>query len=190
VADDDLPLLHVEDAAAFDAWLQEHPDSPGIYLRIAKKNGAVRTVSYADAVQVALCHGWIDSQARRHDDDTYKQRFTPRRRRSPWSQINRAHAERLIAEGRMQPGGLAQVEAAKADGRWAKAYASPSTAVEPPDLTAALAAQPAAQAAYAAFNKQNRFAVIHRLSQLEGEGRRRRIDDLVAKIAGGWRPYP
>jgi uncharacterized protein YdeI (YjbR/CyaY-like superfamily) len=190
VADEDLPLLHFEDAAAFDAWLQEHPGSPGIYLRIAKKNGAVRTVSYADAVQVALRHGWIDSQARRHDDDSYKQRFTPRRKRSPWSQINRAHAERLIAEGRMHPSGLAQVEAAKADGRWDKAYASPSKAVEPPDLTTALEVQPSAQAAYAAFNQQNRFSVIQRLSQLEGDRRRKWIDELVAKIADGWKPYP
>ncbi len=188
---DDLPVLLLEDAAAFEAWLDANPEADGAWLLIAKKNGKVPTVAYAEAVQVSLCNGWIDSQVRRHDDDCYQQRFTPRRKRSPWSQINREHAERLIAEGRMRPAGLAQVEAAKADGRWELAYAPPSTAEVPDDLAAAMAANPDAAAAFAAFNKQNRYALVHRLSQLrKPETRARRIADFVTKVADGWKPYP
>ena len=115
---DDLPTLTLADAADWDAWLAANPESPGAWLVIAKKSSTMRTPSYAETAKVALCHGWIDGQARRHDDDSYRQRYTPRRRRSPWSQTNRATPERLIAEARMRPAGLAQVEAAKADGRW------------------------------------------------------------------------
>jgi uncharacterized protein YdeI (YjbR/CyaY-like superfamily) len=187
---DDLPIMTFTTADEFDQWLEANPDSPGIWLLLAKKNSNVSTVSYAEAVHVSLCHGWIDSQARKHDDDTYRQRFTPRRKRSPWSQINRELAEQFMAEGRMRAGGLAQVEAAKADGRWDKAYPPQSTAEVPADLTAALDANPAARSAYDDFNSQNRFALIFRLSQLEGDRRRRRIDEFVTKVASGWKPYP
>ena len=187
---DQLPTLLFEDADAFDAWLTANPDSDGIWLILAKMKSSVRTLTYTEAVHVALCHGWIDSQARRRDDETRLQRFTPRRKRSPWSQINRELAERFIAEGRMRPAGLAQVEAAKADGRWDKAYPPQSKAEVPDDLMAALDANPQARKAFDSFNGQNRFALIFRLSQLEGETRRKRIADFVAKVAAGWKPYP
>ena len=186
---DELPMLF-EDADAFDAWLEANPDSDGIWILIGKKNRDVRTVGYTEAVHVSLCHGWIDSQARRHDDDMYMQRFTPRRKRSPWSQINRELAERFIAEGRMRPGGLAQVEAAKADGRWDKAYPPQSKAEVPADLTAALDANPQARKAFDTFNSQNRYALTFRLSQLEGVRRSRRVDEFVTKLAQGWKPHP
>lgn len=187
---DDLPILSPADAAEWDAWLEANPEAAGAYILIAKKGSAVSTPTYAESVRVALCHGWIDSQARRHDDDTYRQRFTRRRKRSPWSQVNRELAERLIDEGRMRPGGNAQIEAAKADGRWDKAYAPQSTAEVPADLAVALDAHPEARKAFDAFNRQNRYALIFRLSQLQPAGRRRRIDAFVAKVAGGWKPYP
>ena len=187
---DDLPTLNPADAAEWDAWLAANPDSPGTYILIAKKGSAVSTPTRDDAVEVALCHGWIDSQARRHDDDTYRQRFTPRRKRSPWSQINCEIAERLIEEGRMRPAGLAQVEAARADGRWDKAYPPSSTAEVPADLAAALDANPRARKAFDAFNRQNQYALIFRLSQLQPAGRKRRIDEFVEKVAAGWKPHP
>ena len=187
---DELPTLQFEDADAFDAWLDANPDSDGIWMILAKKNSSVRTLSYTEAVHVALCHGWIDSQSRRRDDDTYLQRYTPRRKRSPWSQINRELAERFIAEGRMRPAGLAQVEAAKADGRWDKAYAPQATAAVPADLMAALNANPQARKAFDAFTSQNRYALIFRLSQLEGERRRNRIEEFVTKVAAEWTPHP
>ena len=187
---DDLPIMLFTTADELDQWLEANPDSPGIWLLLAKKNSTVATVSYTEAVHVSLCHGWIDSQARKHDDDMYRQRFTPRRKRSPWSQVNRALAEQFMAEGRMRPGGLAQVEAARADGRWDKAYPPQSTAELPADLAAALDANPAARQAYETFNRQNRFALIFRLSQLDGDRRQRRIDEFVTQVAGGWKPYP
>ena len=187
---DDLPVLLFEDAAAFDDWLTANPDSDGIWMVLATKKSSVRTLSYTEAVHVALCHGWIDSQARRRDDESYLQRYTPRRKRSPWSQINRELAEQFIAEGRMRPAGLAQVEAAKADGRWDKAYPPQSTAEVPADLMAALDANPQARKAFDAFNSQNRFALIFRLSQLDGDARRKRIAQFTDQVAAGWKPYP
>ena len=129
------------------AWLDVHHDeSPGVWLLIAKKGSARQTVSYAEAVEVALCYGWIDGQKRRHDDNCWLQKFTPRGARSVWSKLNRQRAEELITSGEMRPTGLAEVERAKSDGRWADAYDSPRTAVVPGDLQAALEAHPEAKA--------------------------------------------
>jgi len=185
----DEPIVAVADAGAWNDWLLANPDADGVWLLVARKNSSVPAPTYAEAVEVALRHGWIDSRKRRHDDNVSQQRFTPRRRRSPWSQVNREAAERLIAAGLMHPAGLAQVEAAKADGRWDKAYPPQSTAEIPDDLAAAMDADPQARAAFAAFDRQNRYALIFRLSQLSPAGRKRRIDEFVAKVAAGWKPH-
>lgn len=184
--------MHVGSAAAWDAWLQQHgADSPGVRLRIKKKGGGLSSPTYAEAVEVGLRHGWIDSQAGRLDDVSYVQRFTRRRRQSPWSRINRATAERLIAEGQMHPAGLAQVEAARADGRWDRAYAGPATAEVPADLQAALDADPAAAAAFGGLDRTNRYAILYRVGSVKRpETRARKIDDFVTRLAQGWRPYP
>src|SRR6185295_10156054 len=137
---DALPTLSFRDSAAFEAWLAEHhASSPGLWLAIAKKGAPEPTVSYAEALDVALCYGWIDGQKGRLDEAYFKQRFTPRKGRSRWSKINCGKATELIARGRMQPAGLREVERAKADGRWDAAYAGQRTAEVPDDLAAALA---------------------------------------------------
>lgn len=192
VPSEELPVLHVESAAEWDAWLREHgAESAGVRLRIGKSGGGLPSPTYAEAVEVGLVHGWIDSQAGRLDDVSYVQRFTRRRRRSPWSQINRNTAERLIGEGRMQPAGLAEVEAARADGRWERAYAGSATAEVPGDLRAALDAHPVAAAAFVALNRTNRYAILYRIGSVKRpETRARKIDDFVSRLAEGWRPHP
>lgn len=152
------PLTFV-DAAGWDAWLAAHNDtSDGVVLRIARKGAPGLTIRAA--LEVALCHGWIDSVRRRGDDHHFLQRYSPRRKGSPWSAVNVALVEELTAAGRMRPGGLAQVEAAKADGRWAAAYASQATATVPDDLAAALAADPAKAAAFDALTRSGRYAIL------------------------------
>src|SRR5436305_5547579 len=141
---DDEPLFFASQDE-WRSWLAEHhAASDGIWIKFAKRASGIRTMVYAEAVEVALSYGWIDGQVKRIDEDHYRQRFTPRRARSIWSKINRAKAEALIAAGAMEPAGLAEVERAKADGRWERAYDSPTTAVVPDDLRAALDAEPAA----------------------------------------------
>jgi uncharacterized protein YdeI (YjbR/CyaY-like superfamily) len=158
----------------------------GVWLKFAKKGSGVATVTYAEAVEEALCYGWIDGQAAGHDETFYLQRFTPRRRRSKWSLINRNKAERLIAEGRMKPAGLAQVEAAKGDGRWDAAYPSPSAATVPDDLQAALDQNPKAKAFFEALTGQNRYAVLYRIRDAKRpETRAKRIAEYVAMLAQG-----
>jgi uncharacterized protein YdeI (YjbR/CyaY-like superfamily) len=153
-----------DDAAAWEAWLAaNHAQDAGVWLRIARKGAAVRTVTIGDALDVALCYGWIDGQRKAFDDQTYLQKMTPRRRRSLWSQVNVAKVAQLTAEGRMQPPGLAQVDAAKADGRWDAAYAAQRDATPPPDLIEALDRTPAARAAFDALDRTGRYAVIHQL---------------------------
>jgi uncharacterized protein YdeI (YjbR/CyaY-like superfamily) len=160
----DLPVLPFPDQAALEAWLEaEHETAPGLYVKIAKKGTGVPSVNWEQMVEVLLCFGWIDGRANRIDDCWYVQRITPRRPKSVWSQKNVATVERLIAEGRMRPAGLAVVEAAKADGRWERAYAGPATIAVPDDLTAALDAEPAVRAAFDALDGQNRYAVLHRV---------------------------
>jgi uncharacterized protein YdeI (YjbR/CyaY-like superfamily) len=184
----DPPQLIVRDAAAWRTWLAENVDEqPGVWLVLAKKGTMDPTsLSYAAALEEALCHGWIDGQARRRDEGTYVQRFTPRRRRSMWSQRNVGIVERLTAEVRMHPRGLSEVARAKADGRWEVAYAGPATAEIPADLTEALAARPEAQAMFENLTSQNRFAVLHRLGAAKRqETRARRIKLYVDMLARG-----
>ena len=189
----DPPQLIVRDAAAWRTWLAENVDEQaGVWLVLAKKGTTDPTsLSYAAALEEALCHGWIDGQARRRDEGTYVQRFTPRRRRSMWSQRNVGIVERLTAEGRMHPQGLSEVARAKADGRWEVAYAGPATAEIPADLTEALTARPEAQAMFENLTSQNRFAVLHRLGAAKRqETRARRIEQYVDMLARGETFYP
>lgn len=179
-------------AAAFEAWLEaSHASSDGIWLEFAKKGSGVASVTYAEAVEVALCFGWIDGQVKRSDEDGfYRQRFTPRRARSRWSQINVERAEGLIAAGRMRPAGLAEVERAKADGRWADAYAPPSRMTVPDDLAAALAASPAAAAAFEGLSKSARYAILWQVGDAKRpETRARRIAKFVAELEAGPAPH-
>ena len=159
-------LLVVDSEAAWEAWLEEHhaTTDAGVWLRLPNKGAAAPGPSYVGAVEVALCFGWIDGQVRKHDDgESRVQRFTPRRARSSWGKINVGRAERLIAEGRMRPAGLAEVERAKADGRWAQAYDPPSTATIPDDFLAALAERPKAAAFFGTLGKSNTFPIAYRL---------------------------
>ncbi|GMA86015.1 hypothetical protein GCM10025868_12650 [Angustibacter aerolatus] len=165
------------DAAAWRAWLEHHhADVPGVWLVLTKKGGDVTTLTRADALDDALCFGWIDGQARSRDAASSLQRMTPRTARSRWSKVNVDLVARLEAEGRMAPAGRAVVDAAKADGRWADAYDPPSTAELPADLLAAIAADPAAQAMFDVLTKGNRYALYHRLGAIKrAETRERKI---------------
>ena len=187
-----LPELLLQDAAAWRSWLESHhADSPGVLLVLGRKGGTVTALSYNGALQEALCFGWIDGQANRRDEESYLQRFTPRRPRSIWSQRNVGFVARLEAEGRMQPAGRAAVEQAKADGRWDAAYAGPAAAQVPEDLLAAIAEVPAAQVTYSVLNAQNRYALYFRLNALRtAAARERKIADLVRMLAEGRTPYP
>jgi uncharacterized protein YdeI (YjbR/CyaY-like superfamily) len=179
-------------AAAFEAWLAErHATSDGLWIKFAKKGSGVPTVVYAEAVEASLRYGWIDGQVKRLDDDYYVQRFTPRRARSRWSKINRAKAEALIASGAMEPAGLAEVERAKADGRWDAAYDAPSTATVPDDLRAALDREPAAGEFFETIDSNNRYAILHRIQEAKRpETRARRIETFVAMLSRGETIHP
>lgn len=188
----DLDELLVPDAAAWRSWLeQHHADSPGVWLVLTKKGGEVTALTRTDALDEALCFGWIDGQARSRDGGSSLQRMTPRTARSRWSQVNVGLVARLEAEGRMAPAGRAAVDAARADGRWDAAYAPPSTAQFPEDLAAAIAADPAAQAMFDVLTKTNRYALIHRLGAVKrAETRERKIAEFVAMLARQETPYP
>jgi len=188
----ELQELVVPDAAALRAWLLEHyASSPGVWLALGRKGGTITSLTWAEAVDEALCVGWIDGQGRRRDEQTSSIRYLPRGRRSMWSQRNVANVARLEAEGRMLPAGRAAVEAAQADGRWAAAYAASSQAEVPADLAAAVAADPAAQAMFDVLTKTNRYALIHRLGAVKrAETRERKIVEFVAMLARGETPYP
>jgi uncharacterized protein YdeI (YjbR/CyaY-like superfamily) len=186
-------ILTVADAAAWRAWLSEHhKESEGVWLRLAKKGTTEPTsLTYDEALDDALCHGWIDGQVRRVDERTYRQRFTPRRARSTWSERNVGHVERLAREGRMQPAGVAEVERAKADGRWDAAYAGQATMEVPADLTAALDAEPGARAMFDVLTSQNRYAILFRIHDAKrADTRTRRIEQFVAMLARGETPHP
>jgi uncharacterized protein YdeI (YjbR/CyaY-like superfamily) len=184
---DDLPVLPFPSQAEWESWLEDnHADAAGLWLKIAKKASGIETVTYAEAIDVALCFGWIDGQRGRFDDEWFVQRFTPRRTRSRWSQINRDKVERLIADSKMRAAGLREVERAKADGRWAAAYASQSTIEVPDDLQQALDANPAAKAFFATLSGSNRYAVLYRIHDARrAETRTRRIEKFVAMLARG-----
>ena len=176
-----------KNAKAFETWLKKHhATSDGLWLQIAKRGAAESSVTYAEAVEIALCWGWIDGQKKGLDDQHFLQRFTPRRARSVWSKVNVEKVAALTAAGRMQAPGLAQVEAAKADGRWARAYDGAKTSVVPDDLQAALDAQPPAKAFFATINASNRYAVLWRIqTAVKPETRARRIAQLVDMLARG-----
>jgi uncharacterized protein YdeI (YjbR/CyaY-like superfamily) len=188
----ELPELLVPDAAAWRDWLaQNHTSSPGVWLVLHKKGGDVTTVTYAGALDEALCYGWIDGQSARRDEASYLQRMTPRGPRSMWSARNVEHIARLEREGRMQEAGRAAVRAAQADGRWEAAYAGPATAEVPVDLAAAVAANPDAQAMFEVLTSTNRFALIHRLNSVKREETRtRKIAEYVEMLARQETPYP
>lgn len=179
------------DDEAFYGWLSEHhAREPEVWIRIYKVGSGVPSVSWKDAIPMALCWGWIDGVRKALDEDSFLQRFTPRGPKSSWSEINVAHVERLIGEGRMQPAGLRHFEAARADGRWEKTYRVKGAEV-PDDLMAAIAAEPKARALFDILTSQNRFALIHRTNALKTEaGRRKKIADLVDMLARGATPYP
>jgi uncharacterized protein YdeI (YjbR/CyaY-like superfamily) len=183
--------LFFDSADDFEAWLEAHADEADeVLVRMAKKHTGVASLDWASAVEVALCFGWIDGQARRIDDDWFVQRFTPRRPTSTWSKVNREKAEALIAAGRMRPAGLAEIERAKADGRWEAAYDGMATSSVPDDLAAALAAA-GLEDAFAGLSAQNRYAILHRVQTAKKpETRARRIAKYVDMLAAGETPYP
>jgi uncharacterized protein YdeI (YjbR/CyaY-like superfamily) len=190
---DQQPTVTVPDAAAWRAWLNEHrEESQGVWLCLAKKGTTEPTsLTYDQALEEALCDGWIDGQVRRGDERTYRQRFTPRRARSSWSKRNVAIVERLTCEGRMRPAGVAAVERARADGRWEAAYAGQATIEVPDDLAAALDAEPAARAMFDTLTSQNRYAVLLRIGNAKRpDTRARRIERFVAMLARGETPHP
>lgn len=188
----ELPELLLPDRAAWRAWLTENQASaPGVWLTLHKKGGTVTALTYVDAVEEALCFGWIDGQARSRDAHSSFQRMTPRRSRSAWSKVNVERAERLEREGAMTTSGRAQVEAAKADGRWDRAYAGPATIEVPDDLIAALAASPTAKAWFDVLTSGNRFAILYRIhGAKKPETRARWIATFVEQLSQGITPSP
>lgn len=182
-----LPIIGFADAAALEHWLAGQPaDSAGLWIRIAKKGSGIASVSKAEAIDAALCHGWIDGRLDPYDAAHWLIRFTPRKARGKWSANNRKRALELVAEGRMRPAGLAQVEAAKADGRWDAAYAPASAAEVPPDLAAALGANPRAAAFFATLTGANRYAILYRIGAVKkAETRARKIAGFVAMLERG-----
>ncbi len=189
---DPLPVMTFESTDAWDTWLAaHHADSPGLWLKIAKKGAAGRTVSYSDALDVALCHGWIDGQKGRHDDEYWLQRFTPRKPGGNWSKINTDRAAALIASGRMRPAGLGEVERARADGRWEQAYESQSRMTVPEDLARALAANERARAFFATLDSANRYAILYRIGTAKKpETRAKRIDTFVTMLSEHKKIHP
>ena len=186
------PELFFASGEAWEAWLAEHhADSDGVWLKFAKKGTGIASLTYAPALDGALCYGWIDGQSRRLDDTYYLQRFTPRRKRSMWSKRNRVKVAELIEAGRMRPAGLAEIERAKADGRWDAAYDGPATAQVPDDLQAALDASPAAAEAFAGLNATNRYAILHRVqTAVKPETRARRIAKFIGMLERGETLHP
>jgi len=184
---DELPVHLFSGPAELEDWLDEnHESADGVWLKIAKKGAPEPSVTYGEALEVALCFGWIDSQKRGLDETHFLQRFTPRRPRGRWSKINREKAEALIETERMRPAGLAQVEAAKADGRWEAAYEGQGSAKVPPDLQVELDANPAAAKFFASLDGANRYAILYRLDEAKKpETRERRLRKFVGMLERG-----
>jgi uncharacterized protein YdeI (YjbR/CyaY-like superfamily) len=192
MAKDQEPVLSFTSKDTWESWLtSHHASSAGLWLKIAKKDADPPTVSYPEALEVALCFGWIDGQKAALDDIHWLQRFTPRRARSKWSKINRDKAQALIEAGQMRPAGLREVELAKADGRWDAAYQGQRTITVPPDLAEALAANVAAEAFFATLNSANRYAILYRVNDAKRpETRSRRSASYVAMLANGETIHP
>ncbi len=179
-----LPILSFEDAASFDAWLAEEPrTSKGAWLKLAKKGSGLTSITRAEAVDAALCHGWIDGQQDRYDEASWLVRITPRKRNSRWSQINRTRVSVLVGMGLVRPAGLAEIEAAQGDGRWDGAYAPASTIQIPLDLAQALETRPEVAANFFALRSTDRYAVLYRLAHVKKDKTRTRlIGDLVVAV--------
>jgi uncharacterized protein YdeI (YjbR/CyaY-like superfamily) len=184
---DDLPTLLFTSKEELEAWLeQNHAGAEGLWLKIAKKGSGVESVNYAEALELALCFGWIDSQKRGFDEAFFLQRFTPRRPRGKWSQINRKKAEELIAAGAMRPAGLTEVETAKADGRWDAAYAGQRAATVPDDLKQELDRNESAGEFFAKLDSANRYAILYRLQEAKKpETRQKRLRKFIAMLERG-----
>ena len=182
--DDEIPVIPFESAAAWEGWLEEHhASSRGLWVKIAKKASAISTVTYQEAVEMALCFGWIDGQRQSFDEAWFLQRFTPRRSRSRWSQINRDRVRSLIERGLMRPSGLAEIQRAKTDGRWEDAIASPSTIEVPDDLRRAFEANPRAEEEFAALNAASRHSILYRIHHTKQEvARAQRIEQLLEML--------
>jgi uncharacterized protein YdeI (YjbR/CyaY-like superfamily) len=180
----DLPILPFPSKAKWAAWLKKnHERSPGLWLKIAKKDSGVASVSYAEALEIALCYGWIDGQKGKFDDSFFLQRFTPRRPRSKWSKINCARATALIESGEMKPSGLREVERAKADGRWDAAYESQRSATVPDDLRRELNRNKEAARFFETLNSGNRYAILYRIQEAKKpETRARRIETFIQML--------
>ncbi|MGI8577964.1 MAG: YdeI/OmpD-associated family protein [Nocardioidaceae bacterium] len=186
----DQPVLEIETVEEWEAWLAANPGRDGVRLRLRKKASQCPGITYPQALESALCFGWIDGQAGALDEDYHLQLFTPRRPRSVWSQRNRDHVTRLIAPGRMRAAGLAEVERAKADGRWDAAYRQKDAPI-PNDLQAALIASPKANALFAELTAQNRFAILFRINSVKrAETRAGKIETFIAMLERGQTPYP
>ncbi|WP_336487071.1 YdeI/OmpD-associated family protein [Methylobacterium nigriterrae] len=187
-----LPILGFASASEWETWLsQQAATSQGVWLKLAKKGATTASVSRQDAIEGALCHGWIDGQLGRFDDEFWLVRFTPRKRNSKWSEVNRTTAAALIERGRMHPAGLGAVEAAKADGRWEAAYAPQSTAAIPADLQAALDASAEAARFFMVLDRANRYAILYRIQDARTpEARARRIERFIAMLERGEMIHP
>jgi uncharacterized protein YdeI (YjbR/CyaY-like superfamily) len=185
--DDGLPQLPFASPAAWEDWLEaNHAASDGVWVKMAKKDAGIESVRYPEVLETALCFGWIDGRREALDECWFLQRFTPRRPRSKWSRINRDKAERLIADGRMRPAGLAEVERARADGRWDAAYEGQKTSTVPGDLQRELDARPEAKAFFAELSSQNRYAILYRLHDAKKpETRTRRLAKFVSMLEAG-----
>lgn len=188
----ELPIIPFASSGAWEAWLEEqHAVSHGVWLKIAKKGSGIESVTFAEALDAALCYGWIDSQANKFDGDYWLQRFTPRRPGSKWSQVNREKVAKLVETGRMRPAGLREVERAKADGRWDAAYEPPSAATVPEDLRIELEKNEVAREFFETLDSTNRYAILYRIQDARRpETRARRIAKYVAMLAGHEKLYP
>jgi uncharacterized protein YdeI (YjbR/CyaY-like superfamily) len=187
----DLPTLSFVSQEEWEDWLEANESAEGVWMRIAKKASGIESITHPEALEVALCHGWIDGQRKRLDDDFFLQKFTPRTARSVWSRINRDKAERLLEAGRMRPGGLQEMERAKADGRWDAAYEPQSTASVPKDLQRELDRRPDAAAFFAGLDSRNRYAILYRLQDAKRpETRARRLSEFVAMLEEHRKVYP
>jgi len=186
------PKLTFPNQEAWDAWLETNAEAvPGVWLRIAKRSAKQSTVSYAQALESALCYGWIDGQKQPESEHYWLQRFTPRTARSIWSKINKAKAEALISAGRMRPAGLRAIDLAKEDGRWEAAYSSASTSTVPDDLQLALNANPKAKEFFATLNSQNRYAILFRIQNVKkAETRAKKISQFIDMLNNGERLHP
>jgi uncharacterized protein YdeI (YjbR/CyaY-like superfamily) len=189
---DALPTISFVSSIEWEEWLEHnHAASEGVWIKIAKKDSGIESVRYPEVLESAICFGWIDGRREALDERYFLQRYTPRRPRSKWSRINRDKAERLIADGRMRPAGLAEVERAKADGRWEAAYAGQKNSTVPDDLKQQLVARPKAKAFFDELNSQNRYAILYRLQDAKKpETRARRLAKFVAMLEAGETLYP